>query len=363
MKIDLSKIDRESFMVHEHIVHGETMYLVQPIHIGCKWTQENKIFRSSLWSADGELASAGFPKFTNWGELPEVFPLPESLDDVVCVEKMDGSLLIVSKWKGNYILRTRGTSDAWHLDNGHELEIFKQHLPKLDKLMRFEETWPESVLFEWTSPNQKIVLNYGDKPDWTLVGSVRHSDYSLAQQIALDDFAKCEGFKRPPTYKLATIEELLSNIKELRGKEGVVAYSNNGQTLHKLKSDWYLYRHRMKSDFSSLEKVMDVWINSGKPPYQEFFDQIASFDYEIANEIRGFISQICDGYKEVRKIIEGMEKFLTEQIRTLPTRKLQAVVIIQSYGKTNRASMLFKLLDGKPLDDGDYKKLMFQVLK
>ena len=98
MKIDLSKIDLEQFMVHEHIVAGETMWLVQPNHIGCKWTQNNKHFRSSLWDNDGNLVSAGFPKFTNWGENPENFPVPTSLKDTVVTEKIDGSLLIVSRW-------------------------------------------------------------------------------------------------------------------------------------------------------------------------------------------------------------------------------------------------------------------------
>jgi hypothetical protein len=41
------------------------------------------------------------------------------------VEKLDGSTLIVSKYNGQYILRTRGTVDASKLANGFELELFK----------------------------------------------------------------------------------------------------------------------------------------------------------------------------------------------------------------------------------------------
>ena len=100
MKINLSEIDKESFMVHESTIYGEPLYLVQPQHIGCKWSQENKRFRSSIWNAEGELVSAGFPKFTNWGEAPEVFPLPKSLKGAYVNEKLDGSLLVVSKYRG-----------------------------------------------------------------------------------------------------------------------------------------------------------------------------------------------------------------------------------------------------------------------
>ena len=124
MKIDLSKINREHFLVHESTIYGEPLYLVQPMHIGCTWTQENKIFRSSIWNAQGELVSAGFPKFPNWGEQPEVFPLPKSLEYATTVEKLDGSLLILSKYRGKLILRTRGTFDASVHDNGNELVDF-----------------------------------------------------------------------------------------------------------------------------------------------------------------------------------------------------------------------------------------------
>ena len=134
MKIDLSKIDTTQFMVHQHLLNGEVVHLIQPQFIGCHWTQENKIFRSSLWDNDGNLISAGMPKFVNWGENPDNFPVPQSVKNTIITEKIDGSLLIVSKYKGNVILRTRGTVDATKLDNGYEVEIFKEkYLSKLDK--------------------------------------------------------------------------------------------------------------------------------------------------------------------------------------------------------------------------------------
>ena len=40
MKIDLDKVDRTQFMVHEHSLNGEIVHLIQPQHIGTKWTQD-----------------------------------------------------------------------------------------------------------------------------------------------------------------------------------------------------------------------------------------------------------------------------------------------------------------------------------
>jgi hypothetical protein len=368
MKIDFSTVDATQFMMHQHIVNGEACTLIQPQFIGATWTAENKIFRSSLWNYHGELISAGFPKFTNWGEKPDVFPLPSSLKNTNIIEKLDGSLLIVSKYKGHYILRTRGTSDASKLDNGHELELFRANvLPLLESDMYSNfmvDTWGHSVLFEWTSPIQKIVLNYGDTPVWTLVGVIKHEDYSLWTQKELDVFATKQGLNRPVHYIFPEVDDLIKGIEAWKGKEGVCVYSKNDQVIHKVKSAWYLALHRMKESLSSIDKVIDVWHDQGEPSYQTFEKFITDqFDYELFQQIRGEVSNICDASKEVKKILDGFNVFVNDTLRPLPSRKEQALKVVAAYGITNRASFIFKLLDGKELGSEDRKKLLYQVLK
>jgi hypothetical protein len=381
-QIILADVDQASFMMHQHIVNGEVMHLIQPQHIGCKWTQENKIFRSSLWDNDGKIVSAGFPKFTNWGENPDNFPVPTSLDKTTIVEKCDGSLLIVSKYKGHYILRTRGTSDATKLDNGYELEIFKKEVLSKIEGTAFtycfedkngnpsDETWDFSLLFEWVSPKQKIILNYGDQPDWFLVGAVDHFSYQLASQDLLDTMAKQLGWKRPTTYTFPTVEQLMADVDAWKGKEGVCVYSNNGQAIHKVKGAWYLALHRMKEEFGSIDRLIDVWFTWGCPDYQTTEERIVSqFDWELFTTIRGDISRICEAWKEVWKITDGFHNFINTNLLPMgdpkdkKVRGQMAGKVIAAYGITNRASFLFKLLDGKELGQDDTKKLLYQVLK
>jgi len=357
-------------MVHPHVVNGQVLHLVQPQHIGAKFTQSNKIFRSSVWNDAGELVSAGFPKFTNWGENPDNFPVPNSLKDTVITEKIDGSLLIVSKYIGNHILRTRGTVDATKLNNGAELEIFRQTiLPKLEQYSPLV-SWNHSFLFEWTSPTQRIILNYGETPEWHFVGFVNHSDYSMAYQEGLDTIAKEMGLKRPVIYTFPTVQDLMSAVELWKGKEGVVVYSRNGQSLHKVKGLWYLALHRMKEALASFDKVVDVWYDQGQPTYQQFEDFITNqFDWELWTQIRGDASRICDGAKDVQKIVDGMTKYVNETLLPLgdpkdkKVRGQQARQVVASYGITNRANFVFKLLDGKTLEADDRKKLLYQVLK
>jgi hypothetical protein len=250
--------------------------------------------------------------------------------------------------------------------NGHELEIFKERFKdSLQRLgMATPETWNVSLLFEWVSPINKIVLNYGEEPDWYIVGIVNHSDYSLFTQSELDMWSKKYGFKRPATYTFSSVQDLLKDVDQWRGKEGVVVYSKNDQMLHKVKGAWYLALHHMKSELSNIEKVLDVWLEQGMPDYQTFYNYIfTTFDFELAEQVKGMISRIVDGKKEVNKIVDGMNNFVNNRLRSLPSRKEQAQLVISSYGETNRAAFVFKLLDGKSFGKDEYKKLLFQVLK
>jgi hypothetical protein len=365
MKIDLDKVDRTQFMVHEHSLNGEIVYLIQPQHIGTQWRQDNKHMRSVVVNYEGEVISAGFPKFTNWGENPDNFPVPNSLKNATVVEKLDGSLLIVSKYNGQYILRTRGTVDASIMANGHELEIFKNAiLKKLDELpVDVTGSWNYSMLFEWVSPINKIVLNYGDEPDWYLVGVVNHINYSLQMQDTLNEFARVADLKRPATYTFSSVQDMLRDVDQWKGKEGVCVYSKNDQTIHKVKSADYLIKHRFKSE-ATLENTLDLYFSYGKPSYQEFESKLTeTFDYECFEMVRGYASQICDASKEVNKIVDGFKSFIDNQLKVLSTRKEQAQKVISSYSESNRASMIFSLLDGKSLTADQQKKLFWQVLK
>jgi hypothetical protein len=362
MKIDIQKVDLTQFMVHEHSLNGEIVHLIQPQHIGTKWRQDNKHMRSVVVNYAGEVISASFPKFTNWGENPDHFPVPNSLKNATIVEKLDGSTLIVSKYNGQYILRTRGTVDASKLANGFELELFKSTI--LNKLQDNNDTWDYSIIWEWLSPINKIVLSYGDEPMWKLIGFINHINYSLAQQDMLDAMAKKYDLLRPEIYTFTDISDMLQIVDKWQNKEGVCLYSKNDQVIHKIKASKYLLLHHLKSELSSLEKVLDVWLEQGMPDYQTFYNYIfTTFDFELAEQIKGTISRICDAKKEVDLIVSGMNEFVNNRLKTLPTRKLQAEQVISAYGNTNRASFLFKLLDGKSLGKEEYKKLLFQVLK
>ena len=167
MKINLyNDINRDEFIVKDVIIANECCYLVTPKHIGTKWTRDNLIFRSSIWNSNGELISAGFKKFFNYHEQPDLEYQPTDLKGCTSVEKLDGSLLIVSKYKGEMIYRTRGTNTVVNMENSYEIPLLVEKYKKFFKSnIWYSDTTEWSYLFEWITPTNKIVINYGDEGD------------------------------------------------------------------------------------------------------------------------------------------------------------------------------------------------------
>lgn len=363
-KIDLQEVAAEgNFLVSQHDFHGELVFLIQPNHIGSKFDKSNLIFRSSVWSLDGLPVSLSFKKFFNYGEKPDLTYTPFSMKangGCNALGKEDGSTLIVSKYKKHLITRTRGTMDATQMLNGFEIEDLKAKYPNA-----FDNTYLNSeqysLLFEWVTPNNCIVVNYPE-PDIILIGMINHNDYSMETQKNLDLIAFELGVKRPPYYHYDSVKELLDDVAMWKGKEGICLYCNHDQDIRKIKGEWYLKLHRLKSELGSFERVVDFYFESGELGYKDFYNLILeTIDYEVAEKLKGQISQIVDAMKEVGKILEGMDEF-SKPLKLIP-RKDAALKIIESYGVTGRSAMLFKILDNKEINQDDKKKLLYQVNK
>jgi len=373
MRIELTELDTANFLVKPYIFYGEQVFLVIPNHIGCEWTPENRHFRSSVWNLKGELVSASFPKFFNWGEKPAITPPPQTLEDARLVEKIDGSALIISKYKGNFMVRTRRTIDARGMEkNGDEVEILLTKYPAIKELYPDWETWTFSLIFEWVSPRNQIVIRYTE-PDLFLVGAVNHGgdmvtvDYELWTQDSLDKLALELGVKRPQIFNFSHVQDMLLAISELQGQEGLCVYFKHGQEILKVKSAWYLVLHRMKSELSNIDGVIDLYFSTEQKDmaplsHDEFYGYICrTFDYELAEMVRGHVSKMFDAIKESQQIVFHMRHFV-EPLKKL-SRKDAAQKIIGAYGKTNRSGFAFTLLDGKDLTIEQRKKLIYQTLK
>lgn len=350
--------NKEEFIYRECVIGGDKCYLIFPQHIGVKWTADNLIFRSSIWNEVGQPVSLGFKKFFNYGEGGHIVPDPtDYFGDVV--EKIDGSLLIVSKYNRETIIRTRGTVDATTLDNGSEIGYLKSMYPRA-----FENGFIHSevftFLYEWVSPINKIVLDYGPNPDLYLVGIVNHIDYTYWEQDRLDAMAKHLNIRRPKYYSFNSILDLFQSVKALKGVEGVCYYFNNGQEIKKIKCDDYLAKHAFKSNVS-YENIIDLFIQLDYPFPDQFYHHLeTTFDWEVADFAMPTFKQVYANYQEFGIKTNRIKDIVTGIIGARMSRK-EAALYIQERIEKEYWSVAFNMLDGREISNETFKKHMLRM--
>jgi hypothetical protein len=356
MKIDLSNINKNDFIIREGKLSGEIVYLIFP-KANPSWNKNNLILRSSVWDVNGNLISAGFPKFSNLGEKPEIFGNITDLDGASIVEKLDGSLGICSMWKGTPIFRTRGTLDARNLDNGQEVDQIIKMYPKLFS-HNSSPTWNYSLLVEWLSPTNRIVIKH-DVLDIKLVGGINHSDYSTMSQSQLDSIAEKINVGRPEYYKADSLEDLIKHVKSLKGKEGVCLMTKDGK-IYKIKSDEYLIKHRMKEHLCSFDKLLDYYVQYKLISPKEMYGVIEKeIDWETAEETKEDVEKIYNEYKNIDKIIDDINDFV-QSLKSLHPRE-SAEMINSKYGKSGLSFVAFALLKGRQISYDEKIKMLYKI--
>jgi len=348
----------EGFLVKTKEFFGESLTLIVS-GIGVEYTKDNLIFRSSVWNSKGEPVSLSFKKFFNWDERLDLAPIPD-IKNISLLEKLDGSTLIVSKYKGHLILRTRGSFDAREQANGFELDSFLKNYP-IDSLEE-GNTWNNSYIFEWYSPHNKIVLDYGAEPLLWLTNIVCHNNYEYKTQAEVDTFAEKHGFKRPKRYTFKSIKEMLDTVKALEGIEGICCYYNNDQEIRKVKSAQYLSLHAFRSE-CNIKTILDLFVLLRYPSYSDLYKHIEkTFDFECAQMALPFIERVCNAWKEVQKELDDIRSFVSN-LKGL-TRKEAAEKIQGVYGRTTQAGIAFSFLSGKGLEEiaKPIKTLLLQKL-
>lgn len=308
IRISKTDINEDEFLVSEHLIAGIECFFVRARDITSKWTQDNLHLRSSIWDKDGLPVSLSYKKFFNLNEKPDIDPFNGDLSNTSLMIKEDGSTLIVSKYKNQLILRTRGTVDAHAMPNSDELEVFKRDiLPKLPK----EDNWDKSWIFEWTSPKNRIILDYGKEPTFILTNIINHSDYSLTLQKDLDYIASCLSLKRPQRFSNYTsIEGLVKDVEKLEGQEGICLYYNNDQHIRKLKGLWYLKLHSFKSQ-CSLKTITELYLQWGRPSREKIEELITKeLDFECLTYSKSFIDSLYSEVPHAALKIENVKTFV-----------------------------------------------------
>lgn len=270
------------------------------------------------------------------------------------------SCLIVSQYKGELIVRTRGTVDASTLENGHEIALLKEKYPKV-----FDNFWlkceNQTLLFEWTTPTNRIVLKESDEPTLWLIGivthkesdvdpfmmfmGVTHTSYTYFTQSQLDEQAVYLGVPRPERYEL-NLPGVTEYLKDKDSIEGVVIYSNQGQTLKKVKTPRYLYMHKAFTGVKTVDHLFDLYVEYGNPPRDVFESELATnFDWELVAALKPLMDELYSNVAYIAdQIFQIVMYFQNPDFEKLD-RKGKAKKILEYF--PHCSGIAFAMLDGK----------------
>lgn len=194
-----------------------------------KWTDAMIDARGLILDGDGEVIARGMRKFWNLNlEDKTLWKSPFTV-----YEKMDGSLILLVKYKDDLIFASRGsfTSDQAIMAK----EIWNEKYSYLSHLVG----WRITCLFELIHPNNQIVVNYGNKKDLVFLCAINNDTGSTVK------FPMIYDFPTPKTYGFNSIQELVES-KQDDNKEGYVIHFHFYDIRYKFKFEHYKALHRAR---------------------------------------------------------------------------------------------------------------------
>ena len=204
-----------------------------------------------------KIVSHPFDKFFNLNEKPDtdeklVKSNINKAKYIYATEKMDGSTIIVSLYKGKPLITTNGSFENDQTKWAEEM--FKKQYSKFLPNMKSDHTY----IFEIIHPENKIVLDYGDTKALYML-SIR--DLKTDKLLPLENIhatADEFGFPYPEVYDFNDLDTMINLAHSMKGanKEGWVIRigTDDGESMVKLKLDEYFAMHK------AFGKITPLWV-------------------------------------------------------------------------------------------------------
>ncbi len=319
---------------------GENLYILNytmKCQIEDYWTKETMQCRGLIVDKKFNIQYNCLKKFFNINQVEEtkLKNLPNDIPEVY--EKLDGSYgcLFFNK-NGNICVSTRGSfvseqakfATRWIQDKGYKKSDFKEGY---------------TYLFEILFPQNRIVVDYGDREDLVLLSVINIEDGSEIDYI---EEAKRLGFNYAEKHEFKSIDNLMKMLEDKSGteQEGFVLRYPNGLRV-KIKGMDYLRLHKLVTNCSS-KVIWEILKEGGSIDEllecvpDEFFDWVIETHDKLLNKYNSLYNNTKSVYDYVLKI---------------KTRKEQAECLMKNH--KGIMHLVFGLLDERIIDEMIWKML------
>lgn len=228
--------------------------------------------RGLIVSTDGRVVSRSFDRFFNIGEASnERFSL--HCGDVI-TEKLDGSLIKLYYWEGEWRISTRGTAfaEAPAGDGRTFADICRDAAPQLfspgvTSLLNTQDTH----IFELTTPENRVVKHYQEPAAVYL--ATRNNATGMYENHS--ELWGTLGIRSPRVFQFGTAHECVESAKSLPDlDEGYVVY-RNGAPICKIKSPAYVAAHRLFSGPMTTKRSVELLLSGEADEMIAYFPEFA----------------------------------------------------------------------------------------
>jgi RNA ligase len=308
--------------------------------------------RGIVFSAEtGAVIGRPFHKFFNLGEREETQPHVVDWSKVVRVmDKRDGSMIHSVNDNGTIRIKTK---KSFNSDVAVSVQTWlagdSVEASNVRKMLNHEQFKYKTVIFEWTSPQDRIVLAY-DKPSLVLL-HVR--DNVTGQYMNLQDLHVLSTYYNVPLvdevdefFETVEINEMDSvprrrfSIKKMieaaatrEGVEGWIVQLESGEMI-KVKTEWYLARHKVMT-FLRERDIAELVMNEQVDDFKSLLSSKGVDITEVLEIEERVLQFFRDLFNEVEAAVDGSvgltaremaEKFKEHALRGLIMNKFNGKV-------------------------------------
>lgn len=210
--------------------------------------------RGLKFGPDGRIIARPLHKFANVGEWPSTQPGLLDFDqphDIM--EKLDGSMIHPAIVNGRLRLMTRmGCTD-------HAAKAERHLTPALERECRGMLAAGHTPIFEWTAPDNRVVVSYADSR-LTLLAIRHNASGDYFGRRTLDSAAACMCVEVAPRYVGGP--GFTERARQCVGLEGFVVRFADGRWV-KIKGDDYVLKRKAKESVLQEKNVLALILRDG----------------------------------------------------------------------------------------------------
>lgn len=294
------------------------------------WTPETKLARGLIMNIHGKedlsestIEARGLSKFftvdhsrSEWGRIKlidddEGVQIGDAIDvdmdaPAYVANKLDGALgVMYIDPKGNASIATKGSFTSLEAEEGSRLVEGKHNGKDLGNFVKRNYAG-KTLIFETITTKQQHVVNYGNKEDTVLLGTIDNRTGFWTPSNDDWEVAKRYGFETAQPYEAHSLGEALA-LPYDRNHEGVVVTVSNkdgSQSMFKVKYDEYLSIRKIKNSLT--KKSMFALVKDTKPADLKNIEKPSDIDFSSLINV--------PNVPEAKWIIDERKKVIFDEI-------------------------------------------------